>query len=212
MQPRTQALAGAGLLALAAMPPARHLLEGSMFLHMLVQVPLLVLAGALLGARLPARAGAALQSFNAHGLAGWTLGSLVLAFWMLPLALDAAVADVLIDAAKFASLLFAGLAIRLSTAVPGAIVPLFFIGNWAWMTATIGLLYTQTPERLCNAYLVGDQAASGYGLVLLAVLAPALWLAYSPRSPSEPPRPSAAPPAAAPPPMPPPPAPPEPPR
>ncbi|MBY4597253.1 hypothetical protein K3217_17205 [bacterium BD-1] len=175
MRQRTQVLAGAATAALAAAPPARALLEGSMSLHMLVQVPALVVTGYWLAAGLPPRAHRALQSFNAHGLTGWTLASLGLAFWMLPRALDAAVANPGVDAAKFAVLLLVGLATRLSLATSGTIVQLFFVGNWGWMTATAGLLYAEAPDRLCNAYLLGDQALAGYGLLALALAVATLW-------------------------------------
>lgn len=175
MPSRMQGLAGLAVVAVAATPPARGLLEGSMALHMLVQVPLLVLAGYWLSAALPVRFRQTLQSFNAQGITGWALASLVLAFWMLPRALDAAVALPAVDAAKFAVLLLAGLAIRLSLAASGTVVQLFFVGNWAWMTATVGLLYVETPERLCNAYLSADQATTGYALVSQAAVICALW-------------------------------------
>lgn len=176
MPSRAQGLAGLAVVVVAAIPPARGFLEGSMALHMLVQVPLLVLSGYGLSAALPGRFRQTLQSFNAHGTTGWALASLVLAFWMLPRALDAAVALPVVDAAKFAGLLLAGLSIRLSLAASGTVVQLFFVGNWAWMTATAGLLYVETPERLCNAYLSADQAATGYGLIGLALAISALWM------------------------------------
>jgi hypothetical protein len=172
---RTQVWAGLAVVAVAAAPPARGFLEGGMALHMLVQIPLLVLAGCGLSAASPARFRQTLQSFNAHGVTGWALASLVLAFWMLPRALDAAVANAWIDAAKFAVLLLAGAALRWSWAASRPVIQLFFIGNWAWMTATAGLLYVETPQRLCNAYLLGDQALTGHGLVVAAVLLPLLW-------------------------------------
>lgn len=176
---RTQRLAGLAIVAIAPTPHARDLLEGSMFLHMLVQIPALVLAGYWLSAEMPARFREALQTFNAQGVTGWALASLVVTFWMLPRALDMAVADPAVDVAKFAVLLLVGLAIRLSLAVSGTVVQLFFLGNWAWMTATVGLLYVETPERLCNAYLSGDQTVTGYGLVLEALIISAAWLQRS---------------------------------
>lgn len=179
MRARTQGLAGLAIVATVATPHARGLLEGSMFLHMLVQIPALVLAGYWLSAVLPSRLRQVLQSFNAYGVTGWALTSLVLGFWMLPRALDMAVADPAVDVAKFAVLLLVGLAIRLSLAVSGTVVQLFFLGNWAWMTATVGLLYVETPERLCNAYLSGDQTVTGYGLVLEALIISAAWLQRS---------------------------------
>lgn len=175
MRSRTHVLTGLAVVAVAAAPPVRGLLEARMALHMLVQIPLLVLAGYGLSAALPARFRQTLQSFNAHGVTGWALASLVLAFWMLPRALDAAVVDAWTDAAKFSALLLAGAALRGSWAASRPVIPLFFIGNWAWMTATAGLLYVEAPQRLCNAYLLGDQSITGYGLIVAAVLLPLLW-------------------------------------
>ena len=51
---------------------------------------------------------------------------------------------------------------------------LFFIGNIAWMTATAGMLYLETPQRLCVNYLQDDQRHTGIGLVLLAIALGAL--------------------------------------
>lgn len=175
MLPHPQGLAGLAVAAGVAAPPAMRLLEGSMALHMLVQIPLLVLAGYWLSAALRPRFRRILQSFNAHGVTGWALASLALAFWMLPRALDAAVANPWIDAAKFGVLLLAGAALRGSWAASRPVIQLFFIGNWAWMTATAGLLYVEAPQRLCNAYLLGDQAITGHGLIVAAVFLPLLW-------------------------------------
>ena len=43
------------------------------------------------------------------------------------------------------------------------------MGNIAWMTATAGMLYLETPQRLCVNYLQDDQQHTGIGLVLLAM-------------------------------------------
>src|SRR3546814_9488470 len=59
----------------------------------------------------------------------------------------------------------------------GTIVQLFCLGNWAAMSATVGLLYQQVQNRLCNLYLLGDQQSTGEGLVMLAVLVPVIWVA-----------------------------------
>jgi len=44
------------------------------------------------------------------------------------------------------------------------------------MTATAGLLYVDSPERLCVSYLQADQVQAGVGLVVAACVVGALGL------------------------------------
>jgi len=53
----------------------------------------------------------------------------------------------------------------------------FFLGNVLPMTAVVGQLYSDTPLRLCNAYLQDDQARLGAWLVGVAALLALAWLA-----------------------------------
>ena len=53
----------------------------------------------------------------------------------------------------------------------------FFLGNVLPMTAVVGQLYIDAPLRLCNAYLLDDQARLGQWLIALAVLLALGWLA-----------------------------------
>lgn len=166
----TSAAAGAAML-----PPLRAWLEADMARHMLLQLPLLLLAGALLALSLSAGARRRLAAWNAHGLSGLLLCLLVSAFWMIPRALDAALFSPWVAAAKFGTLIAAGAALPLSWRPAGPVVQAFFIGNWAWMSATAGLLYQDSTARLCNAYLLEQQAAAGHGLVAFALLVPLGW-------------------------------------
>ena len=90
-------------------------------------------------------------------------------FWMVPLGLDLARLDAGIDAAKLASLFIAGGALQhgLRRAPGGGLV--FFAGNLIWMLATVGLLFHDTPTRLCASYLMDDQRLTGIGLVAYAI-------------------------------------------
>lgn len=45
----------------------------------------------------------------------------------------------------------------------------FFAGNMVWMLATVGLLFHDTPSRLCANYLLDDQRLTGVGLLGYAV-------------------------------------------
>jgi hypothetical protein len=144
--------------------------------HMNVQLPLLVLCGAGLVAPWHTRLGRACVRVNQQGLSGWLLGSGCWAVWMVPRALDAAVADPLVDHLKFISLLFAGVVLRLSWRAANPVVQGFFVGNNVWMAVAVGLLIVQSPQRLCNAYLEGDQRLAGQALALWAALAGAAWV------------------------------------
>jgi hypothetical protein len=57
----------------------------------------------------------------------------------------------------------------------------FFVGNWAWMTATIGLLYQEAPRQLCLYYLADAQVHAGQGLVVAAIVIGAVWCAIAVR-------------------------------
>ena len=177
--PRTQAALGLALCVLLAWPPLRHALEASMWRHMVLQFPLLMAAGALLAAALPPRTRGAVARWNAHGIAGLVLVAVVLAVLMVPRVLDLALRDGAIEAAKCAALVLAGAALRLSWRAAGLVVQGFFLGNVLPMTAVVGQLYIDAPLRLCNAYLLDDQARLGQWLIALAVLAALGWLAQA---------------------------------
>src|SRR5512140_2942338 len=150
--------------------PARAALESSMSLHMLVQVPLFVLCGAVAAGALPSRWRGRLDRWNAHGMAGLFAVALATALLMIPRVLDLAVADWRIDAVKAVALIACGMALRLSWTRAGALVQGFFLGNVLPMTAAVGQLYQDSPLRLCNAYLLDDQVRLGRMLVGLAVV------------------------------------------
>lgn len=167
---RIEFLSGSMLLLCLALPPSRELLEGHMAGHMLVQIPLLVAAGAWLGGALPAGGREAVQAWNAYGLPGLLLAVFTLAVWMLPRSLDAAVLDTGAATAKFLSLpLLAGLPLRLSWSR----LPMVARGVvWSKLLAMLGVmswLYLEAPVRVCNNYLQDDQEL--VGRLLLGILA-----------------------------------------
>jgi len=84
-------------------PPVRHALEATMTAQMLVQLPLLVVAGWLLSRAFPPRVLAKVERWNHRGITGLVLATVTAAFWMLPRSLDAATSHPLIAAAKYLS-------------------------------------------------------------------------------------------------------------
>lgn len=170
------AAAGALLLALLLWPDVRHALEAHMSTHMLVQFPALMLAGALLGTAVPARLARALARWNGMGISGLAAAALVLAVAMIPRLLDLALVDAQVEAAKIAALLLCGAVLPPSWRAAGWAVQGFFLGNVLAMTGIVGLLYQDTPIRLCNAYRLDDQQHLGQGLVALAIGLALWWL------------------------------------
>lgn len=171
-------LAAAGLLFVAlALAPLRAWLEASMSAHMLVQMPLLALAGFVAAAALPPG-----WRRTLHRLAGGSLplalaAMLASSYWMLPRALDAALVDPWAETAKFLSLpLLVGAPLALAWERLGSIGRGFVWTNFFSMLAVLGWLYIAAPVRLCNSYLVDEQAVAGWSMVYLALALFAGWL------------------------------------
>ena len=160
-----------------ALPPLRALLEASMSLHMLVQFPLLMLAGFLAAGQVPQSWSARLQRWNGYGISGLLLVALVLALAMIPRLLDLALVDPAIETAKWLALLACGAALRGSWQRAGLAVQGFFLFNVLPMMAVAGQLYQDSPLRLCNAYLLDDQVWLGQALVVIAFAVGFAWMA-----------------------------------
>ena len=172
--PRRMLAAAACVWLALALPPLRAALESSMTLHMLVQLPLLAAIGYAAGrawmrsaGSAPARVLRSAQSFNAGGATGIVFASFVMVLWMLPRFLDLARLDLAADALKFVSIPAAGLAIALSwprlPAIARGVVHLEVIATFL----RFGWAYLATEERLCLAYLAGDQQRAGELLLWL---------------------------------------------
>ncbi|MEP7282732.1 MAG: hypothetical protein ABI696_12200 [Rubrivivax sp.] len=165
--PRTLWALLAALPLLLLWPALRHTVEGRMSLHMLLEFPLLFAAGwsvQRLGPRI-----ALVQWLDWRGWTGATVTTLVVASWMLPSLLDLSLMSPAVATAKVVSWWLAGWLLADSWRRLDPEVLLFLVGNIAWMTATAGLLYLDTPQQLCVNYLQDDQRHAGIGLVLLAV-------------------------------------------
>lgn len=165
-----------GLMAALATPWLREALEATMTRHMLMQFPLVMLAGALLAAPADGRLRARIARWNAHGIAGLVFCAVALAVLMIPRMLDLAVRDVWVECAKGGALVACGAALRLSWRTAGAIVQGFFLGNVVPMSIAIGQLYVDSPLRLCNAYQLDDQKRLGAWLTGSAATLGVLWL------------------------------------
>lgn len=166
-----------GSLCLLLALGLRPWLESSMWRHMVLQFPLLLVAGAALALVLPPQARRWLDGWNRHGIAGLVLCATVLAVLMVPRILDLALLHPEVEAAKCSALLLAGAGLALSWRPAGAVLQFFFLGNLLGMTAIVGLLYIDSPLRLCNAYLQDDQIRLGQWLVGISSALAVAWLA-----------------------------------
>lgn len=159
----------AALTALAALalslPPLRPLIEQSMVWHMLVQMPLLMLAGWWAAAAWGLPRG---LRWNRFGLTGFMLAQCIAAYWMIPAMVDRAVVLPSADAVKLVTLWIAGVALNLGYRQAPLAVQLFFIGYGLPMMVWLGLYLAGTDLRLCNAYSLQSQLRAGWGWVGLA--------------------------------------------
>jgi len=171
------ALLLAALAASLSLPPLRVLIEQSMVWHMLVQMPLLVAAGACAAAAWPQAMGGRWARINRYGLTGFMLAQCITAYWMIPALVDRAVVLPGADAAKLATLWVAGVALRQGYVQAPLAVQLFFLGYGLPMLAWLGFHLASTEVRLCNAYSLESQLRTGQGLVALALVLGLVWAA-----------------------------------
>jgi hypothetical protein len=168
---------GLAAILLLAAAPLRAVFESRMPGHMLLQLPLLIVAGMPLGVSLREAFMPLLERFDRHGIATILAALFTLAFWMLPRSLDAALADPFVDALKFLSVpALIGLPVALAWPRLPGVARGFVFGNLLSMLAVLGWLYLAAPVRVCNFYLTGDQSLTGKGLLLLAAAGGLYWL------------------------------------
>ncbi len=163
-----RACAGLLLWIVLAVPPVRHALESSITLHMLVQIPLLGLAGWHVAGIVPRRVDDAIGAWNAHGISGLVLASLTGLVWMLPRMLDAALDIPLGELAKFLSVpLLIGAPLALSWPRMGFVVRGVFLLEVTATAFRMGWVYLVSHVQLCSNYPVTQQQLAGK--VLLAI-------------------------------------------
>lgn len=163
---RLRAVATLTAYALLAGPPVRVWLESSMVGHMLVQIPLLIIIGALWAPSTPARLREWLSACNAGGIPLTLLALFASAYWMLPRALDAALNFAVVELVKFITLpLLVGLPLALSWRRLSLLGQGFVWSNFVSMLGVLSWLYIVSPVRVCNNYLINQQVLLGHGLL-----------------------------------------------
>lgn len=150
--------AGILLYCLLLTPQALDLLEGQMVLHMLVQIPLLIVVGWFFANCFSPLLIKFNEQWNKYGISGLILGLFTLSFWMLPQNLDGALSHIGFEIVKLISLpLLCGLPLGLSWPKTTMLVRGFLKANFISMLLFLSWVYMVVPFRVCNNYLVADQ-------------------------------------------------------
>ncbi|MCC6484015.1 MAG: hypothetical protein IT209_04130 [Armatimonadetes bacterium] len=169
--PRSSALAGAVLWVILALPPVRHVLESELTPQVLVQIPLLALAGALLARLFSRRLDTVMRLWNDGGIPGLLLASVAGMTWMLPRLMDASINEEGYALAKFLTVpLLVGVPVALSWPKSGFVTRGVLLLEVVATAFRMGWLYLVSPERLCSNYLLGDQQRLGKLLVAIGVV------------------------------------------
>jgi hypothetical protein len=115
---------------------------------------------------------ARIATWNRGGIAGTLLAVIASSWWMIPRALDSALASPEAELLKFLSLpLLVGAPAALSWSALGRLGRGFVIANVLPMWAVVGWMYVAAPSRVCNYYLVDQQVTAGTGLLWFSVVA-----------------------------------------
>lgn len=147
-----------------SLSPFKFLLASSMFIHMLIQIPALIVAGYWLNSQ-----NKPLNSLSSLSLSlsCWLWILLASMFWMLPISLDKALIHSNWDIFKIITLVVSGMLLKPAFAGP-KVLSLFFAGSSLMMLFSVGHFYQDSDSRLCNSYLLASQKTTGLGLMLLA--------------------------------------------
>lgn len=151
----------------------RHGLEADPVLHVLVQLPLLALSGALMVRGLGAdRFRPPPPVSNALIL----VAVFAILFWMVPRYIDEALVDPLVAIAKFISLpLLVGVPLAIAWSRGHPFVRGFLKANALSMLGILAFLYTHAPVRICNSYLIADQERLGVSFLIAAIVLAVVW-------------------------------------
>ena len=170
-------LLGLGLFIAVTVPPVAARLEANLVWHVLLQLPMLILAGWLAARGLPARLLTALDRYNEYGIPGILIVTFVGLCWMIPRVLDAALQLPMVALAKYVSIpLLVGAPLALSWPRMHAIARGFVWIELLAMLVRLGWLYLAAPTRLCNNYSLSDQILLGKLLLIIAATIAAYWV------------------------------------
>lgn len=150
-------------------------LESDIRLHMLVQIPALVLVGHQLSFSHYIQDVFA-KAVDPTGQASVILAVLFALFWMIPKSLDQALNNELWEILKYLSLpLLIGLPLGIGWHKVGVIFQGVIIIEFLAMLLRLGWLYSDSPIRLCSSYGLEQQQSLGTLLLLIALYISMYW-------------------------------------
>jgi len=156
------------LYVILMFPPLTKWMESIMITHMLVQIPLLIISGCLMGQFFLNKFPKFFSRWNKNGIAGMLLFVIITTYWMLPRIMDETLMIPSIEVFKFISLPFlAGVALRDSWQKVGGLGKSFVILNYLPMFAFMAWLYIDPPIQICNNYLEAEQKQLGWGFLFI---------------------------------------------
>lgn len=158
---------GALLYLILIIPPIRSYMESIMIIHMLIQLPLLMVVGWFLGKYIVYKAPKVFHAINENGVPGIILIVAITMYWMLPRTLDEALTLPQYEVFKFISLPLAGLLLADSWAKMKEVGQIFIYLNYLSMFALMGWLYLDSPIQICNNYLIMQQKTLGWGFIFI---------------------------------------------
>jgi len=157
-----------GVIILACIT-LRPFAETDPVVHILVQLPVLAIAGYVLSPRKVVR--------PATAIALTVVAVTATAFWMLPRSIDLAVANGWADAVKFVTVpVCIGMALSMAWPNLPDLVRPFLKAQVLSMLGVLGFVYLHAPIRICNAYLQSDQERLGFGFLFVAGFLALLWI------------------------------------
>lgn len=164
-----QAIYGLILYLFLMLPPVIELTESIMAIHMHVQMPFLAVAGMLMTPFLQKRFPTFFSKWNRTGVSGIILLLMVVLYWLLPRAMDEAIALTSVEVFKFISWPFL-IGVPLRDSWPK------LTNKWKNITYIVisaayllmAWIYIFSPDQLCNNYLIVDQRTLGWSFLLIA--------------------------------------------
>ena len=165
-----QSLYGLVLFIFLIIPPVASLMESVMIIHMHMQMPLLIIAGFLIGRFFQLQFPRFFEKWNQNGMPGILLFTIIWVYWMIPRTMDDALTIQTVEIFKFVSLPFlAGVPLRDSwKKLDSKWKNVIFI-SFTIMFIGMGWLYIFAPVQLCNNYLLIQQITLGWGFMTMAI-------------------------------------------
>ncbi|KPH74466.1 MULTISPECIES: hypothetical protein [Bacillaceae] len=165
-----QAIYGLVLYLFLMLPPVITLSESIMVVHMHMQIPLLVIVGMLFTPYLKDRFPNVFENWNYNGIPGIMLFMIIVIYWMIPRAMDEALAISTIEIFKFISLPFlAGIPLRDSWSKLNTLGKNIIFICLILISSAMAWLYIAIPTQICNNYLIVEQKALGWTFLLIGL-------------------------------------------